>query len=508
MPQAEIAFPTPSIGHSLWVTESSYIVYQEIIGGVSYTIAVDGSTGTVFDHGTDASTVIQSAANVANQLFIKSAIYILFSAIVCRNNLSIIGENRDAVILILGANTVANVIEAIGKSNITIKSLTVNPNNSVNPQYGAAGVPDELKQNGISLQNCSYVLVEDVLSEYAGWNGFQAYNACSFITFRYCEVIDPTWHGIQFWNNVTNSRVDQCKVTGVVGLGQGGIILEGASNCIISDNMVDTSNYGIECFGPSYGIPSKVIIIGNRIQHYGQGGIYATEMQYSTISNNIIYDPTSNGPAIYVIAAVSFNVTIMGNIIDTTGHGLYLTDPKDFLIIGNEIRGYNTFGKVGIYMTGTGAKNSGVIEGNVIIDFPTGINIASANCQNTKIIQNYFENCGAIPIVDAGTATVIDGNFGYNPRGNIATPWTNGAGNLSDVAAALDNPVSDALYTVTNSPKLIILTNCAGISAVQIDGVTLTNMTTHDPQIYQLNPGQTLHVVWTVTTPHGEVFGQ
>jgi hypothetical protein len=108
----------------------------------------------------------------------------------------------------------------------------------------------------------------------------------------------------------------------------------------------------------------------------------------------------------------------------------------------------------------------------------------------------------------SATASWIINNPGYNPRGNIATPWANAAtGDLSDVAGALDNPVSDALYTVTMSPKLIILTNCTGVTAVQIDGVTLTNMTTQT-QMYKLHPGQTIHVVWATTTPHGEVFAE
>jgi hypothetical protein len=113
------------------------------------------------------------------------------------------------------------------------------------------------------------------------------------------------------------------------------------------------------------------------------------------------------------------------------------------------------------------------------------------------------------PMLLIGGHTSACDNPGYNPRGNIATPWANAAtGYLSDTAGALDNPVTDALYTVSCSPKLIILTDCGGISAVQIDGVTLTGITIHDPQIYQLNPGQTLHVVWAGTTPHGEVYAQ
>jgi hypothetical protein len=121
---------------------------------------------------------------------------------------------------------------------------------------------------------------------------------------------------------------------------------------------------------------------------------------------------------------------------------------------------------------------------------------------------NSFVNRRGVWNTTIGAGVRIIGNIGYNPKGNIVTPWTNGAGLLGDSAEALNNPVSDALYTVSESPKLVILTNCGGISEVQIDGTTLTNMTTQDPQIYQLNPGQTIHVVWTVTTPHGEVYAQ
>lgn len=285
------------------------------------------------------------------------------------------------------------------------------------------------------------------------------------------SLVDSTFYdfdgeGLLLLNASHNCRIDSCTFREI----KKSVIWENAKQC---HNNTISNNIMTKCGESSAGLG---------IIHLGSTATYGQNLITGNTINN------TDGPAGINV----FGIYIGGGTHDLVTNN-YLLNVRDR----------------GIYVTATYSK----ITGNTIVD-NLGVHLMWHGIQevapgNYNIIQdNWIEGLTGSAMVIAGANTTIRNNQGYNPLGNIATPWSNGAGNLSDAAGALDNPVSDALYTVTNSPKLVILTNCGGISAVQIDGTTLTGITTHDPQVYQLSPGQTIHVVWAVTTPHGEVYAQ
>jgi hypothetical protein len=94
-------------------------------------------------------------------------------------------------------------------------------------------------------------------------------------------------------------------------------------------------------------------------------------------------------------------------------------------------------------------------------------------------------------------------NWYYNPIGNVATPYSAGAGYLRDSAGAQAHPSNATLYTVVESPKLI---NIGGgtISAILIDGVA-TGFTSGT---FALSPRQTFQVNWTVQPTISTVYAQ
>jgi len=93
-------------------------------------------------------------------------------------------------------------------------------------------------------------------------------------------------------------------------------------------------------------------------------------------------------------------------------------------------------------------------------------------------------------------------NGGYNPVGNVATPYPVAAGNLDDVAAAQAFPTSNVNYTVVGSPKLITIYG-GTVTNIQVDGV-VTGLTSG---AFRLEPKQILKVVWTVQ-PSSLVYAQ
>ena len=107
--------------------------------------------------------------------------------------------------------------------------------------------------------------------------------------------------------------------------------------------------------------------------------------------------------------------------------------------------------------------------------------------------------CGANKIVNAGAVLLIriEDNPDYNPRGNVANPYTVAAGYLRDVAAAQAFPSSGVNYTVTESPKEITIYG-GTITSVSIDGVATGQAGAATFAAYSLRPGQILNVVWAV----------
>jgi hypothetical protein len=70
-----------------------------------------------------------------------------------------------------------------------------------------------------------------------------------------------------------------------------------------------------------------------------------------------------------------------------------------------------------------------------------------------------------------GQALVRQYNFGYNPIGVIASPWSsNGTDLTNNVASGNDSPQSGTTYTVRRTSKTIVVTG-VDVSQILINGV-------------------------------------
>lgn len=127
----------------------------------------------------------------------------------------------------------------------------------------------------------------------------------------------------------------------------------------------------------------------------------------------------------------------------------------------------------------------------------TGVKVHDCNIANLT---------GAVFVEGATGKVEKHSNFGYNPVGNVATPYSVVAGNLDDVAAAQAFPTSATNYTVVGSPKLISIYG-GTITSVSIDGVATGQSGAGSFCAYRLEPGQVLNVVWT-GQPSSVIYAQ
>ena len=101
-----------------------------------------------------------------------------------------------------------------------------------------------------------------------------------------------------------------------------------------------------------------------------------------------------------------------------------------------------------------------------------------------------------------GNQSRVSHIVGYNPVGNIANPYSVGAGYLLDVAGAQAFPTTHTNYTVGHSEKLVTIYG-GTVTQILVDGVA-TGLTSG---AFQLKVGQVLHVDWT-GQPSSQVYAQ
>ena len=228
------------------------------------------------------------------------------------------------------------------------------------------------------------------------------------------------------------------------------------------------------------------------------------------------------GKGIMIFHAGSSGATITGNMIagvksvaQTLGRGIHLdsSGTSRHTIAGNVIKQCE-----GSAIVGEGANNDVVVSGNVI----DGTNLVAPDASivfhgaerititGNKIINNksgspiamkgsstdwliadnsFAQNSGNRPAPLSVDSTVIN-NSGYNPVGKIALPWRPDRALTNDGGGSA-NPVSGLVYTVTQSPKTIIITGGSG-TQIAIDG-TATGLS---GGVFKLGIGETITVTY------------
>jgi hypothetical protein len=534
----------------------TYTVYKS--GGTYYAMDEDG---TIDFSGANAATVINAALAAlatGGWIHLKAATYTVKGLNPLSNTL-ITGEGPSTILklpaALAGASEDNNVIYINGKTNVEICHLTIDGSQG---DYARLLLGDAghntfcgIKTNLSTHTHFHHLYVHDVRrSGILHWGTFHAFTPLyAVVSHSYFE--NCNWDAVEY-SDCSDAIVSDCQMTGTSDVLFGLWICKRITFSHImgyngNRNLGSVNGHNIMSFDgdvPTTFPTEGCSVLNSQFSNFnGEGLLFLNGANHCIVADNYFYDIDLPVIVEYannkycrdnVIANNSFvdclltdsegiieiqSVTnyggwvISNNIFDNTtqvtgtfSDAIRIDGGTNFVIIGNKIKNVVSKGISLNVATYCEVVNNLVFDdrGGSLLD----IGIRETGAADYNVIAGNIIRAASTPITLVGGHSRTKDNIGYNPVGNVATPWTNGAGFLLDAAAALDNPVSHALYTVGQSPKLIILTNCGGISAVQIDGNTLTGVTTHDPQIYQLNPGQTIHVVWATTTPHGEVYAQ
>ena len=481
---------------------SSYSMWKD---GTTYRAECNFAGGTDYSS-LDATTVLQNAGALGGKILLKAGTYVFNTPPVIPEDVSVVieGEGIDATILKAGTDGMDPLILAKSKYCV-FRNLTVDGDGKAVNVFAAVVQTAGKTMDFCLLDNCK------IRNSKVGVNGWVliAWDQTDTFSIKNFTLQNSIVEG------PSSAAQDSAAFTNVDTLFLANSVFRNMTHPVnvyithrsFLDNLV------FDTFGA---YASLVFDDNNYVSVRDCDFTNAAQPIYVDKTKKVVFDGAlfsgSALPILYIQAGVGAHIKFLNCFVpqivikDTTAEIASLDVNNCTMVAPADAGGIVNFvGAGGSTISNVKIQNCDIDE-TLNTRHICGVNAWTIT--NWQEQGNSFVNRRGVWNTTIGAGVRIIGNIGYNPKGNIVTPWTNGAGLLGDSAEALNNPVSDALYTVSESPKLVILTNCGGISEVQIDGTTLTNMTTQDPQIYQLNPGQTIHVVWTVTTPHGEVYAQ
>ncbi len=273
---------------------------------------------------------------------------------------------------------------------------------------------------------------------------------------------------------------------------------QGAETVVISNN----SCTGDDGAANAIQTRSNACITGNVILGIlGKGISLFGAASGSTVSGNYIKGCTDG---ITVDSGVT-DCQICDNIITQTGAGYPISfvstvsaiGGTDSIVSGNYIYG-NVTTTYGIAID----SSSNVLITNNKIKTSTAVRILTTNSTGTNVIvqNNFLSGLGGTPFQNfvASPTHMIIGNFGYNMKGAagavIATPFSAGAGNVTNTASTNAAPTSATLYTNVTSPKTYTVSG-GTVSEIAINGIASTAAI---GGVFNLGIGDTIKITYTV----------
>jgi len=233
----------------------------------------------------------------------------------------------------------------------------------------------------------------------------------------------------------------------------------------------------------------RVDIIDCDICAYGDGAHFNHVCNVYAVGS-LFYSETAN--AVELVGRSDVN-SYIGNMFVGSVRGLYIRDSLGIIVHDCLFEADST----GIVI-GSGGDASASFIGNQFEFNTTDVStLADANC----LFEGNIFFATPVLSLTPGTSRWYN-NIGYNPKGNVATPYPVAAGYITDTAAAQAFPTSATNYTISDSPKLITIYG-GTVTSISIDGV-VCGLTSG---AFRLEPRQVLNVVWT-GQPSSVVYAQ
>jgi parallel beta-helix repeat protein len=244
---------------------------------------------------------------------------------------------------------------------------------------------------------------------------------------------------LRIWNTNVYWIFAGNLITGVIGVSQCGIWIEGCSNgailnneiryrhsaMYISDveNLTISGNYLHDCFGNGFEMTGGVrncTVQNNIINGFGGAGIYSATTSDCRFRNNKISYCDSNG--IYLLSGVHDCSVASNVIIKCEPTGITLSTANGCHIVNNTVSDVSS---IGLFMNGALECN---ISLNIIMNISgTGIKLGYA--QHSVVSHNLISNCSEDGfLLSSGTQSIFNWNTVCNTAGfavNISPDCSN-----------------------------------------------------------------------------------
>lgn len=354
------------------------------------------------------------------------------------------------------ANERYGIVVGSASQNVTISACRFSHTRHGITTGGSSGKNQNGVQRNITVANCTSMLSDTA--------HFDTHEPAENIVFSGCVAIGGVPVGGFPGTNV------------VVGLQ-----MRGRKCSIVGCSVLQTVGKGIMIFGP---VSSGALISGNLIANV------------KAIGN-------TEGVGIFFDSAGSSNHSVLGNVIrDCEGSAIEgVNSNNDIVISGNVIDNVNTVVPGAAIRLSNAARV--LIAGNNVAVGAQGSAVAMLGSSDNWRITNNSLGVGA-GVTLAGTGTVLTGNLGYNPVGNILNPWPqNGTGLTNTVPSGISSPQSGVTYTVQHTPKSIVVSG-GDVSQILVNGADVGTTT----GFFKLGVGETIGVTYNTSAPVTLIFAE
>lgn len=351
------------------IAEASYIIYQS--GGTVY--AQNGQTGVNDYSGTDAKTVIQSALNAGNVVYIKEGTYTLTSNLYIANNRRLVGAQKDTTIL-RGSGYFNELISMdVNSGHVLIENLLLDGNKA----SGAIGA-------ALRIISGWDFLVRNVRITQTSNEGIRFYGTATNIGYGNFENIfisncngNAMWIGPYVIDSVFNyinmARCNYVKVEGT------------NVTSLWFDNIIADSFDAVS--GESYGM------ILNDVNNI----IISHSQFYNCLRNGLVFQITG--------ANDSANIQLIGNYLG-----------------GNGTQAVNSWSNLVFYNTGTGVFRQVVVANNVFVGSSIsayGIYLSSTFARSIIEANSFDTSHLSGTITGIPTGMTVKNNPGYVTENNV-----------------------------------------------------------------------------------------
>ena len=354
------------------------------------------------------------------------------------------------------ANERYGIVLGSASQNVTISACRFSHTRHGITTGGSSGKNQNGVQRNITVANCTSMLSDTA--------HFDTHQPAENVVFSGCVAIGGV-------------PVGGFPATNVVV----GLQMRGRKCSIVGCSVLQTVGKGIMIFGP---VASGAVISGNLISNVNAIG-------------------NTEGVGIFFDSAGSSNHVVNGNVIrDCEGSAIEgVNSNNDVVISGNVIDNVN------IAISGVAIKMSNaarvLITGNNVTAGTQGSAIAMlGNSDNWRITGNSLSAGAGVTL--AGAGTVVTGNLGYNPVGNISDPWpANGTDLTNIIASGTSSPQSGVTYTVRHTPKSIVISG-GDVSQILVNGADVGATA----GAFKLGVGETITINYNASAPVTRAFAE